>query len=728
MAFFFLFFFLSGFCSILYELVWLRLSMAQFGVTTALVSIVLSTFMAGLGLGSWLGGRLAKRYEMGAVNALRAYAATELLIGVSALLVPYELMLGRLWLHRLELSSSFAYYLGSGALLGATLIPWCACMGATIPLGMQAIRCQFRSESPRAFSFLYFSNVLGAVAGTMIPLLLIEFYGFHGALEAGAVLNGIIAASAAALSFHESSAAQKPVAENQNPEISEVPARNFRILVLLFATGLTSMGMEVVWIRQFTPYLTTVVYAFAAILGIYLLSTFVGSRVYRKWSLRHTHEPSIVWLLLGLFGMFPMLAASPKFHMVSALRVALGIAPFSALLGFVTPMLVDRWSRGDPDRAGSAYAINVAGCILGPLVAGFVLLPLLSEHWVLFVFCLPWLAIGLTPAWVTTDSPHMVKTRRQPAFYAVVVLTLVLLGFGKDYEARFRHRAVLRDHTATIIAAGEGMKKQLLVNGVGITNLTPVTKMMAHLPLASLDHAPKNALAICFGMGTTFRSLLSWNIPTTAVDLVPSVPKMFWYFHSDAPEVLRSPFAHIVIDDGRRYLERTTGQFDVITIDPPPPVEAAGSSLLYSREFYATLKPRLKTDGILQQWLPRGDEVDHAAIARALQESFPYVRVFWENPQERWGIHFIASMQPLHNWTAGELAAHMPVQAARDLIEWGPQPTAERQFAALLQNEVPLEDLIKEAPDVGALRDDKPVNEYYFARTTIVPALKHYLH
>ena len=56
----FLFFFVSGFCSILYELVWLRLAMAKFGVTTALVSIVLSVFMAGLGAGSWIAGALER--------------------------------------------------------------------------------------------------------------------------------------------------------------------------------------------------------------------------------------------------------------------------------------------------------------------------------------------------------------------------------------------------------------------------------------------------------------------------------------------------------------------------------------------------------------------------------------------------------------------------------------------------------------------------------------------
>jgi len=96
MLWFFLFFLVSGFCSVLYEIVWLRLAMAQFGVTSAMVSIVLSVFMAGLGLGSWVSGRLMRRYgNVAALPALRIYALTEFLIGTSALLVPHELLWGR---------------------------------------------------------------------------------------------------------------------------------------------------------------------------------------------------------------------------------------------------------------------------------------------------------------------------------------------------------------------------------------------------------------------------------------------------------------------------------------------------------------------------------------------------------------------------------------------------------------------------------------------------------
>ena len=76
MGWFFLFFFVSGFCSILYEIVWLRLSMAQFGVTSAWVSILLSVFMAGLGLGSWGTGYAIREYGSRIrIPALRLYAS-----------------------------------------------------------------------------------------------------------------------------------------------------------------------------------------------------------------------------------------------------------------------------------------------------------------------------------------------------------------------------------------------------------------------------------------------------------------------------------------------------------------------------------------------------------------------------------------------------------------------------------------------------------------------------
>jgi spermidine synthase len=343
MSWYFVFFLVSGFCGILYELVWMRLAMAQFGVTTALISIVLSMFMAGLGAGSWAAGALVRsRGQQLRLPPLWLYAVAELLIGVSAVMVPRELAWGHGILARMSQQvpiSSGTYYLTAGTCLALTLVPWCACMGATIPLAMFAIGRDRRYESRRSFSFLYLANVLGAVGGSIVPLFLIELYGFHGTLRAGAVLNAAIATSAFLLSLATSahnSRAPLHVAEATTPE----PAGLNISLFLLFATGLATMGMELIWIRLFTPYVGPLVYSFAMILATYLLATFAGSRVYRFWSRRHDRESGLLWVSLALLGLLPLITTDVRVPMLAVLRIVVGVGPFSAVIGFLTPCLL----------------------------------------------------------------------------------------------------------------------------------------------------------------------------------------------------------------------------------------------------------------------------------------------------------------------------------------------------------------------------------------------------
>ena len=731
MRWYFGFFLVSGFCSLVYEVVWLRLSMAEFGVTTAMVSIVLSMFMAGLGLGSWCAGALVRRLSRAsAPTALRLYALAELLLGISALLVPHQLGWGHTLLlrvgHGMAWQSS-AYYLVSGVWVALTLLPWCTCMGATFPLLMAVIRQTHNAESERSFSYLYVANLLGALLGTTVSaFILIELLGFRGTLHLTGIFNGILAISAFLISLGAlpSRAVTSLAGERKIPKkLYGLPQST--ALWMLFTTGLVSMGTEVVWIRDFTPYLGNVVYAFAGILAVYLLSSFWGSHDYRAWV--HSHEPSEsvrAWTLVGLFALFPLAAADPLLPIrIGSLELAgvrlSAIVPFCGLVGFLTPMLIDSWSSGDPTRAGQAYALNVLGCILGPLVAGFWLLPWLGERWALVVLSLPLFGLGALTAF--RQAPEKVAGSRfhlnPKVRYGLVALPAILLAIkSHGYERKFPEREVRRDYTATVIATGRGLGKQLLVNGKGMTELSPLTKFMAHLPLASMHRPPLNGLVICFGMGTTFRSMLSWGIPTTAVDLVPSVPALFGYFHPDAPRLLSSPLAQIVVDDGRRFLDGSTPSYDVIVVDPPPPTAAPGSSLLYSREFYGIVRKHLRSDGILQVWYPKtdGDAATSASVAKALQESFPYVRAF--HSVGGYGIHFLASTEPLPLASASDLAARLPRAASADLVEWGPAATAEEQFNQIVAGALPVEKIIAEDADVPALEDDQPVNEYYLLR------------
>ena len=731
MRWFFGFFLVSGFCSLVYQVVWLRLAMAAYGVTTPLISLILSLFMAGLGLGSWATGKWVKRFESApAAKMLRFYAGTELLIGSSAILVPLLFTFGRNVLSGMvsgeELGSS-AYYLWSGGILAVALLPWTLCMGATFPLVMAAIRKSMAEESTHSFSYLYLANVLGAVLGTLFSaFVLIELLGFRNTLYAAMALNWLLALFAFLLSKRASMQDAIPADRFEEPTDvpGDLPRKSY--LVLLLLTGLCSMGMEVVWVRQFTPYVGTVVYAFASILGIYLVATFVGSRIYRSWVARaEDRGRGITWILVGVFSLLPFAAADYRFGtggdgtpevelLLGALRVALGIFPFCAALGFLTPMLVDRWSGGDPDRAGTAYAINVLGCLVGPLLAGFVLLPRVGVPTSLVLLAVPLLAVGVVAGLRPAPRGLPASSRPKVVLVAVLLLSAGLVFGSRSFETQFEKREVVHDSTATSVAVGEGMDRQLLINGYGITQLTPMTKMMAHLPMAWREETPTNTLVICFGMGTTFKSLRSWGVPATAVELVPGVPELFGYFHDDADEILASPDSRVVIDDGRRFLERTNEKFDVITIDPPPPMEAAGSSLLYSEEFYEVIKSRLSETGILQQWCPRGEVKIKAGVTRALVRAFPHVYVF--EGMDGWGYHFLCSMQPLPERTAEQLVAAIPPRAVEDMLEWGPKETALEQFELVLSHrfeEYPF--FLDQYPDY-TITDDRPLNEYFFLR------------
>src|SRR5262249_39502902 len=129
----FAFFVASGFCGLTYEVIWMRIAMARFGVTTPIVSFTLSIFMAGLGFGSLLAARwIQNRKQKSAQYFLRAYSITELVIACSSITVPFLLQIG----HNLLLSSnqefsSISYHFASGAIITVCMLPWCMFMGAT---------------------------------------------------------------------------------------------------------------------------------------------------------------------------------------------------------------------------------------------------------------------------------------------------------------------------------------------------------------------------------------------------------------------------------------------------------------------------------------------------------------------------------------------------------------------------------------------------------------------
>ena len=720
----FLLFFLSGFCSLVYQVVWTRLAFAAFGIITPVLSVVISIFMLGLSVGSWAGGKyISVLKQRTGWSGARFYGMVELLIGAGAFAVPLLFAGAERVLLAAGEANSLQYLFFSALLLAVSILPWSLCMGATFPFIMAYIREHEPSNSD-SFSYLYLANVLGAMAGTLLSaVVFIECFGFHDTLRIAAAANVIIATISFRLPRPRPAPNASAEAPSPKPETtrSQPAVPGVVVKSILFGTGFVSMALEVIWTRAFTPVLRTQVYSFALIVFVYLGATFLGSWTYRR-DLRIAKPKPVPTLLalLAVFVFLPVIVNDPRlvkmsggwmFHWPSALVILAAICPFCFVLGYLTPSLIDSYAAGDPNQAGRSYAVNVVGCILGPLFASYVLLPIMSEKMASLLLSLPCVAAG------ALFFSLLDRLRRASFGIALACVSLWAVLFALDYEgqfARFKTKSALhRDYAASVVAVGQGFQKQLLVNGMGMTILTPVTKFMLHLPAMLHRDPPQSVLVICFGMGTTFRSALSWNMDTTAVELVPSVRDSFGFYYDDAAQFVANPKGRIVIDDGRRFLKRTTRKFDLIVIDPPPPAETAGSGLLYSEEFYATARQHLAPHGILQAWIPIAEPVTGQAVLRSVCNSFPYVRVFY--PIEGPGMHMLASMEPINSCTADEIIARMPAKAQSDLKEWYPWNSAHDLVEAILSLEVQPTTILN--PDKSIrISDDQPFNEYFLLR------------
>jgi spermidine synthase len=706
-------FFVSGLCGLLYQVVWLRLAFADFGVITPVLSVVISVFMAGLSLGSWLGGRVIATWtQRTGRSAISFYGVAEILIGVGAFAVPYLFDASERLLRPTGEIASLTYLIASGLAISLSLLPWTFFMGTTFPFMTAYIKEQ-GADDESGFSFLYLANVAGATFGVLLTaLVLIELLGFSRTLALAGTLNFAVGGASlwvgtrATPRLPRATAGPAAVARRLHP----LPFGPLTIFALLFGTGFTSMAMEVVWTRAFTPIVGTTIYAFAGLLAVYLASTWLGTGVHRALQRRGRPLPyELVLPLLASAALLPLLLPDPRLAPVTVVAFA-SIVPFCAGLGYLTPRLMDEYSRGRPELVGRGYAINILGSILGPLFAGYVLLPAAGSKGSLVVLAAPFLLLSI---------PAVRRPAAGRPGAALLASSLLLFGFVA-FESRtfedgrlYGEAEVRRDHTATVISYREDGEPKLLVNGFGITVWTPITKMMAHLPLAARETPAEQALVICFGMGTTLRSVSSWGVPVTAVELVPSVVDAFGYYFDDAEQVLARPGVEIVTDDGRRFLKRTTRTFDVVTIDPPPPPETAGSSLLYSQEFYELLKGRMSDDAILHQWFPGAEPEALAAVTSALLRAFISVRIF--RSFEGWGFHFLASQQPLPELTAEGLLARLPEGARRDLEEWRPASDVPGLFETTLALELPPRRILR-GHSTAWISDDRPINEYYFLR------------
>ena len=695
--------------------------------------------MLGLSLGSWAGGKcipfLKKKVNL---SAIIFYGFAEIVIGLGAFVVPHLFTFGETLLLPLGEVNSTKYLFFSALILGASIFPFCFAMGTTYPFMMSFVQ-ESKLGERTSFSFLYLANGIGATLGTIITtVFLVEKLGLSNTLSFGALGNFSLAIICLMKGVYS-----KPIQKTKQTNVflkkinieGWLINKKHRVYSVLFITGLTSLAMEVAWVRGFTPVLKTTIYSFAAILATYLFSTLLGSQLYR-WHLNRDKTIPVIKIIgtCFVFSFFPIFLGNPDINPTVPILLA-SILPLCMALGYLTPKLIDQVCQGDPNEAGRAYAINILGGILGPLLAGYFLIPKFGVKSTLVLLSIPYGILFFNYIHSTEVSRIFKWTIGMTGTFGAIMSILFITGSEIPSTAS-KDSIILRDSTATVVASGDGMMKRLFVNGVSVVYLTPITKMMAHLPLSIRERKPESALIVALGMGTSLRSAASWGINVKCVELVPSVLEAFPYFYKDASLILKKPNVKVIIDDGRRYLNRTRDKYDAIIIDPPPPIEAAGSSLLYSREFYKVITEHLKKNGIFHQWFPKGEAKSFRAIVRSLVDIFPYVRVY--KSVEGWGHHFLASMQPFKTPTPKDTVSRLPAMAKNDIVEWGGYRWAstwfrqqrkqflngivprevlvEEYFRRSFEKEIPMELLLNQKGELTFISDDQPYNEYYLLR------------
>lgn len=153
-----LLFLLSGAAGLIYQVTWQRLLFAAFGSDLASVTIIVSAFMAGLGLGALAGGAAADRWP---ARALDLFAGCEALIGLYGLASPALL----LWGGRAFVAAPMPVV---GLVNFALVLLPALLMGATLPVLVSHVARRWRNVG-RATGQLYAVNTFGAAIGALLP-------------------------------------------------------------------------------------------------------------------------------------------------------------------------------------------------------------------------------------------------------------------------------------------------------------------------------------------------------------------------------------------------------------------------------------------------------------------------------------------------------------------------------------------------------------------------------
>jgi len=742
----------SGAASLVLQVVWFKQLQFVLGSATFSISVTVASFFFGLSVGSALGGRLADAVS----RPLRVYGFLELGLALVSFAVTALLSHWSVWVGCmspiLDLASPARLPLIVALSLAILSLPTIL-MGATLPFLVKFV-ARSRSELASRIGLLYGFNTLGAAIGTLgVGFLLIGLLGVTGSSVCASILYVCVGGFALLAARHEPRASL--LERKQAPADSQSPVLCASALLMgTFAcSGFVSIAYEVVWFRFLTNISTSSVYAFAGMLSTYLFGLVIGALVCAKFLAPHK-DRLLRYFAVTQFGIavaatltLAILGKAAAFHsflsqIVAALvparaqmllgddvsfffTCALALLLPTTLIGISFPLASELTAlrmSALGRKIGTLYALNTIGGVLGSLAAGFVLIPYLGSQWALtaLISMNVLLFIGLA-----ASQPGLLTGLWRPGALALSVGVASFLLLGPRYLERqltgFAGAKVLelresREATFAVLEYQDdaaGRYQQLLVNSKSYANNRPEGRRymaaMAHYPLLLHTGPSETAAVICIGTGTTVGSVSTHAELRSihAIDLAPAVFDFAKYFVPINQRFHENPKVHKVVADGRHYLLGTRNTFDVITLEPPPPQDA-GIVNLYTEEFYALAKLRMRPGAVLAQWVPLdiGRGALPKMILKAMMAQFKHVSLWLPDRME--GVA-IASDEPLQI-DRDTLATRMAAPGVADDLTAIGLRSPEHLLATFVAADEALAAYLKDTP---SLTDDRPRIEYY---------------
>ena len=656
-------FFFSGFASLMYQIAWQRLLTVHYGVGAISVTLIVSVYMFGLGVGALAGGALAERVR----DKLSLYFVVQLLLAFFGFLsVPFLAFIGQ---H--TAGSSYVLSLWYMALF---LIVPTVLMGVTLPL-LTKIFNGLVDEFLSTVGYLYFLSTVGAACGALFAsYLFISFFGLHATVYCAAAIDMALAVLILRARF-------LPLPEASHQQELHLPLQADREGLLgrlaypvVFVTGFLAIGYELVWLRVIGVLVKASPYAFSTTVAVYLIGLGVGSfGITRLWPRRSVVATrNLFFALQFLVGLYVATAFIGYYYLTSFTPLG-GItrASFSSLLHptFVFPsllsvsqffhdvfILVDvvfwplvfvfvptvlmgasfplvvylsQVEEGKEGKTvGRACFFNIGGNVLGGILTGFVLLPIMGTSSTLLAFVAIGLLFGL---FVTQVSGRALRLGPKIGVAAtLVVVTLALFPKGDRLYA-VMHESPREGFETFIEEVIGGVVVTLqsndttyhYINGLGQAVRPRPRFYYEAIEGLSLARQVENVLVIGFGTGSTTEMILKMDSvkKVTIVELNRAVLRNLEKIPLFA-ELLGEDRVEVVIEDGRRFLSRSDEKFDLIQIDALR-ATTSYSNNLYSRQFFELASQHLNDGRVFMVWMD-----EHRVIPKTIRAAFQHVRVY----------------------------------------------------------------------------------------------------